>query len=117
MQKIAIDRALRDAIVLLRRDWPLTLSIAALFSFLPSFIYFGYIPASAMGGDAPVPQGRDLINLMIGGIVVPMLILNAFTFVGSIMIIRIWFQPRGPWWAMRWVMAWAWRPWPCWPMC
>jgi hypothetical protein len=94
-QKLAIDRTLRDAIVLLRRDWSLTLSIAAVFCFLPPFVYFGFIPASAMGGDTAVPEGRALFDLFVGGIIVPMIVLNAFAFLGSVMIIRIWFQPPG----------------------
>ena len=95
MQKLVIDRALRDALVLLRRDWPLTVSIAALFCFLPSFIYFGFIPASTMGSSAAMPEGQALFDMFVGSIIVPVIVLNAFSFVGSIMVIRIWFQPQG----------------------
>jgi hypothetical protein len=93
--RLVIDVTLRDAFALLRRDWPLTLSIAAVFCFLPSFIYFGFVPMSAGPGAAEPNNAAVLWSLMLSGILIPMVVLGTFTFVGVLIIIRIWFQPVG----------------------
>lgn len=93
--RLAIDVTLRDAFALLRRDWPLTLSIAAVFCFLPSFIYFGFVPFSAGPEIADTAEADYVASLLIAGIAVPMLVLGTFNFIGMLMIIRIWFQPVG----------------------
>lgn len=95
MARLAIDVTLRDAIALLRRDWPLTLSIAAVFCFLPSFVYFGFVPYSAGPDIATEADPAFFPSLLAAIIVVPMFVLGAFNFVGMLMIIRIWFQPVG----------------------
>ena len=93
--KLAIDVTLRDAFALLRRDWPLTLSIAAVFCFLPSFIYFGFVPFSAGPSSANAAEPEFVTSLLLAGIVVPMLVLGTFNFIGMLIVIRIWFQPVG----------------------
>ncbi|MBA4748627.1 MAG: hypothetical protein H2056_07940 [Sphingopyxis sp.] len=95
MARLAIDVTLRDAFALLRRDWSLTLSIAAIFCFLPSFIYFGFVPFSAGPDVADTAEADYVASLLMAGIAVPMLVLGTFNFIGMLMIIRIWFQPTG----------------------
>ena len=93
--RLAIDVTLRDAFALLRRDWPLTLSIAAVFCFLPSFIYFGFVPYSVIPEQAGDTPASMLGTFMLSGVVIPMVVLGTFSFVGMLMIIRVWFQPGG----------------------
>ncbi len=91
--KLSVQATLNDAFALLRRDASLTLSVAAVFMFVPNVLYFAFIPGAA----APAGELNDaqMGNLLIMGLLVPMIIIGVFTFVGALIVTRIWFQPQG----------------------
>jgi hypothetical protein len=93
MIKLDLGAMLRDTFALAQRDAPLSLSVAALFYFLPSSIFYGMV-----AGAGQVPQGGDIAALwrfVFDALLIPSLIVGTFGAIGSVMIIRLWFQPVG----------------------
>jgi hypothetical protein len=91
--KLSVQATLNDAFALLRRDAAFTLSVGALFMFVPSFVYFAFAPIAA-GGSGEM-SSAEAIDLLTMGILVPVAIIGIFTFIGELIVIRIWFQPPG----------------------
>ena len=61
--------------------------------FAPSFAYFAFTPIGAnTTGEMSSAQMLDLLTM---GILVPVVIIGIFTFIGGLIVIRIWFQPSG----------------------
>lgn len=61
--------------------------------FAPGFAYFAFTPIGAnTTGELSSAQMFDLLTM---GIVVPIVIVGIFTFIGGLIVIRIWFQPAG----------------------
>lgn len=93
MAKLQIDAVLRDLFGLLKRDLPLTLSVGAIFYFLPSFIFYGLVPQNvAPAGD---PNWAQFQDLLIDAFLIPSLLIGTFGSVGTVMIIRLWYQEQG----------------------
>jgi hypothetical protein len=95
MVRLEIDVVLRDTFALVRRDLGLTLSVAGLLFFLPNFIFYGFVPLSASALPETDQSTAVFADLLIHGLLYPMLLIGSFSAVGTVAIIRLWFQPPG----------------------
>ncbi len=95
MTRLEIDVVLRDTFALVGRDFGLTLSVAAVFFFLPSFIFYGFVPLSVPPATDAGDGNAVFADLLVHGLAYPLLLLGTFSAVGSVIIIRLWFQPVG----------------------
>lgn len=62
--------------------------------FVPSFVYFAIGPAVVTGGSGELTSA-EMYDLLVMGILVPVVFIGIFTFVGALIVTRIWFQPKG----------------------
>jgi uncharacterized membrane protein len=94
MRKLEIDAVLRDTFEIVQRDLPLTLSVGAIFFFLPSFIIFGWFP-KIIAVDPKIESFADFADVMMTTVALPMVGIGTFGSLGALFVTRLWFQPAG----------------------